>query len=1104
MRQLPLLVCLINLFLIEGLYAQGLPVVKVDFNMNGRPAQEVRFEYPNPTHFHWVVGHPLSDTVEYEGVTFILKKGARGEQLAPTYYKASVQTGNDDAKFTNDGVYIKDGDFAEGSSMDLIIKGLPAGSHKLRTFHNMTDNLTPEAVCPMDIYVNDVLVVDDLIPTVRLERITEIASAELELEAVDGKDIVISFRAETSGSQAVKNVMINGFYLNAVDVANQARVVDPIAGNEYLEVPIGGDYTLKWSRAAIANSHDIYFGTDSLGVSSADRDSPYYMGNQAQMDTTYTVHNLNTLDRYYWRVDEVVSDTEVYKGNVWKFGLAQLAFPGAEGFGRFARGGRGGKVVYVTNLNDSGPGSLREAVTNDIGPRTIMFNVGGVIQLESRLVLSDRYVTIAGQTAPGQGIEIRSSPFGIGADDAIVRFVRLRLGAGPTADGMGMNGDHSIMDHCSIAWTIDEAFSSRGAKNITLQRTLISEALNAAGHQNYPEGTEHGYAATIGGAKGSFHHNLLAHNNGRNWSMGGQLDANNNLSGWLDIRNNVVYNWGSRATDGGAHEVNFVGNYYKPGEGTTRLPEVLTMEHENIGHGTQRAYFAGNVVEGYVDETNQEMGRRASYRNGAEKTYETFVDEPFFEAPVTTQSAYHAYKMVLSDIGANQPFFDAHDARMVEETLTGTFSVRGSVTDKPGFPDSHEDSGGFLDFPSVERPEDWDTDRDGLPDWWEDIHGLNPNSSPGDFSDANGDPDNDGFTNLEDYLNWMAQPNYSTENGDALLIDVRELSRGFTEGVSYTVSSTTNGSATVEDGIVEFTPTEEGLCAFDFTVTDSDGHSMTRTVNVVNGVKIDKQLREDQEIEFGELEAATYDQGEVTPEATATSGLPVAFATDNADIAQVENGVIKFVGVGTVNITATQEGNDKWNAAEPVTRELTIEKGIQTIDFSELPTMTLGDVPYLPRVTSSAGLPITLRSDNAGIASIVNGRIVARQEGSVTIVAEQPGDELWLAAEPVVHEMEVLPKPSMDVVKVLTPNGDGDNDALIIKEIERYPENKVEIFDRNGRRLRVIENYNNTSRRFDGWTDSGSLLEDGTYFYRLEWSDAGKKEQQGGWFYLAK
>src|SRR5690606_9188624 len=171
-----------------------------------------------------------------------------------------------------------------------------------------------------------------------------------------------SFRAETSGSQAVQNVMITGFYLNAVDVANQARVVDPIAGNEYLGVPIGGDYTLKWSRAAVANAHDIYFETYSQGVSSADRDSTYYMGNQAQMDTTYTVHNLNTLDRYYWRVDEVVSDTEVYKGNVWKFGLAQLAFPGAEGFGRFARGGRGGKVVYVTNLNDSGPGSLREAV----------------------------------------------------------------------------------------------------------------------------------------------------------------------------------------------------------------------------------------------------------------------------------------------------------------------------------------------------------------------------------------------------------------------------------------------------------------------------------------------------------------------------------------------------------------------------------------------------------------------------------------------------------------------------------------------------------------------------------------------------------------------
>jgi len=142
-----------------------------------------------------------------------------------------------------------------------------------------------------------------------------------------------------------------------------------------------------------------------------------------------------------------------------------------------------------------------------------VFDVGGVIRLASRLTLTDSYVTVAGQTAPGKGITIRAAPFGLsGAHDDVVQDVRVRLGAGTTYDGMGLAGsDHCIVDHCSISWTIDEAFSSRNARNITLQRTFISEALNVAGHQNYPAGTAHGYAASIGGDVGTFHHNLLAH-----------------------------------------------------------------------------------------------------------------------------------------------------------------------------------------------------------------------------------------------------------------------------------------------------------------------------------------------------------------------------------------------------------------------------------------------------------------------------------------------------------------------------------------------------------------------------------------------------------------
>lgn len=808
------------------------PMVKVDFNMTGRSPQEVEYEHNMGSHFPWTVQGATEDQATFQGLTFIVKNGTRGTQLTPTYYKASVQKGSFDARFTNDGLLAGGEDVAQGASIDLIIKGLPKGTHSLQTFHNMIDNLTQEELCPMDIYVNNKLTVEGLVPTVRLEHLNDIATARLVFSVKEKEDIVISFRAVKAGKQVVKDVIVNGFYLNAGNPADFAAATYPRNGDEHLDVPNGQGTVLKWRAAKYAVSHDIYFGTDSAAVASADRTSPTFKSTQAKSDTSYAVADLHSMDTYYWRVDQVLDNERKQKGHIWSFRTAQLAFEGAEGFGRWARGGRGGKVVYVDNLNDSGPGSLREAVTNNIGPRTIMFNVGGVIQLKSRLVLSDRYVTVAGQTAPGKGILIRSAPFGIGASDAVVRFVRLRLGAGPTADGMGMNGNYSIMDHCSISWTIDESFSSRGAKNITLQRTLISEALNAAGHKNYPAGKEHGYAATISGSKGSFHHNLLAHCYGRNWSLGGGLDGNNYKTGLLDIRNNVVYNWGNRATDGGAHEVNFVNNYYKPGAGTKRLPEIYNQQHENIGLGTQRVYFSGNVVPDVFDENTQEKGRKASYSNGAIEEYETFVDEPFFDAPVTTQSAKHAYKMVLSDVGATQPYFDTHDQRMINETLAGTFSVKGSVTGKPGFPDDEKDAGGYEDYPTTLRDKNWDSDRDGLPDWWEKLHGLNPNSAAGDFSDANADVDRDGFTNLDNYMQWMAQPHYSAVQGSKVEVDLKELSRGFELKPVYTVGECVNGSATLNDGVVTFSPAQEGLCSFEFTVSDIEGHVMTRKVNV--------------------------------------------------------------------------------------------------------------------------------------------------------------------------------------------------------------------------------------------------------------------------------
>jgi hypothetical protein len=218
----------------------------------------------------------------------------------------------------------------------------------------------------------------------------------------------------------------------------------------------------------------------------------------------------------------------------------------------------------------------------------------------------------------------------MGASNVIIRYVRVRPGnlSGATLDGMGMaSSDNCIIDHCSISWTLDEAISTRGAKNITLQRTLISEALNAAGHKNIPPGTQHGYAASIGGDIGSFHHNLLANCAGRNWSLAGGLNkADHTYAGRLDIRNNVVFNWTRRTTDGGAHEVNFVNNYYKPGPATQRF-HLLNAQYGGFA-GTQRYYFAGNIMEGRVGLTNQEAGRIATTERGGKvpTEYSPWVD----------------------------------------------------------------------------------------------------------------------------------------------------------------------------------------------------------------------------------------------------------------------------------------------------------------------------------------------------------------------------------------------------------------------------------------------------------------------------------------------
>ena len=804
-------------------FAQA-PVLKVDMNTAERRAAEVS----EPGYTAWPVKPGIANVLQLKGVTITFIKKSGDGNLAPGYYKTAVQAPYY-ARLAGDGLALEGGNAA--AAIEMRISGLPAGQHTLLTYHNILNAAGKTSVTgAINILVDGKTQVTELVPSRRVHENTKCATAFLHLNARKGKDIVILF--ESSPNAASHSMVINGFELNTSDLKTRAKNPRPANADEHADAD-DRTLTLGWTAAPQAASHDVYLGSDSGIVARATHSSPEFKGNHNA--ASFKAGSLYSMNTYYWRVDERSADGKITKGEVWYFRPRQLAFKGAEGYGRFARGGRGGKVVEVTNLNDDGPGSFREAVTKDIGPRTIVFAVSGIIRLQSRLVINQRYVSVAGQTAPGKGICISGAPVGVVGDDASVRFLRVRLGAGKTYDGMGLTGaDNSIVDHCSISWTIDEAFSSRGAHNITLQRTLISEALNVAGHSHYEVGKAHGFAASIGGDVGSFHHNLLAHCSGRNWSLAGGVNGDGDYLGRMDLRNNVVYNWDTRATDGGAREVNFVGNYYKPGPATTFM-YALNAQHEGYGGGMQRYFFDGNVMPGHFDEKNESDGRKAT----GKVNYQTFVDKPFFEPYVTTQSAPDAYKNVLSDVGCNRPVFDDHDIRIINETLTGTYTYKGSKTGKPGLPDTQQDVGGWENYPEVHRNASFDSDRDGLPDWWEKLHGLNSHSPTGDFSDTNADADRDGFTSLDDYLEWMAAPNFAVQINKLLSIDLKQLSRGYTDKPVYKISGVKNGRADVKDnGTVLFTSAQPGLASFYFTVTDASGSSFTKPVNILINSRI--------------------------------------------------------------------------------------------------------------------------------------------------------------------------------------------------------------------------------------------------------------------------
>lgn len=839
------------------------PTVKVDINMEGRSETEVNQSGYTP----WYIARVHAATITVSGITFTLSATAPTHlsTMRTSWSKALIQSPyftrlvNDGIKIDNDTMLQNPG---KGADMELRITGLAVGKHSLQTYHNIWEDTTTVNHCPINIYVNNVLVHSKIKRSVKVTKNTDATILLSELNVTEaGQEMVIKIESvkdfvANAGKTTDRNVCINAFELNTDDASKQARDPLPLDADMHFDAD-SGFADLQWKPAfnELTLNHTLYFGTDSTSVINAvSTDAKLCKGVLPLAQQSYRVDDLNNLTHYYWRVDQTDSTGLTTKGRVWSFRPRHLAFRGAEGYGRFAIGGRGGKVVEVTNLNDAGPGSLREAVTNNIGPRTIVFNVSGIITLQSRLVVSDRYITIAGQTAPGKGICLRGAPFGVGSD-CICRFIRSRLGAGPTYDGLGMAGaKYSITDHCSVSWTIDEAFSSRGAYNMTLQRSLISEALNIAGHVNYPVGSAHGYAATIGGDIGSFHHNLLAHCTGRNWSLGGGLDGNGFYAGRLDIFNNVVYNWGGRATDGGAHEVNFVNNFYKEGAATSQHT-VLKAQLEGTGKGSQSYYYAGNILQnpsGTVtcDGTDNTCSRTYVTSNGQVVNWTVFVDKPFFPSFAKIESAKDAYKSVLSDVGCNMPIFDDHDKRIVRETLTGTYTYTGSLSKKGGIIDSQEEAGGYEDYPEESRPASFDTDHDGLPNWWETLHGSNPNSAVNDFIDANADLNQDGYTALEDYLEWMSVPHYYIGESGTNTLDLTPLTAGYVNPSLSTVSAyNVNVSYNGQSAMVTPIGATNGIRYVEFKMTDAENASMNRVI----GLCISNALSSIKDVSVGSL-----------------------------------------------------------------------------------------------------------------------------------------------------------------------------------------------------------------------------------------------------------
>ncbi len=441
----------------------------------------------------------------------------------------------------------------------------------------------------------------------------------------------------------------------------------------------------------------------------------------------------------------------------WANAQEIFSFPGAEGFGRYTTGGRGGKVCFVTKLTDDGSeGTLRYALDQK-GPRYIVFKTGGTIYLESPLKIKEGDVTIAGQTAPGDGITVANYETFVGADNVVIRYMRFRMGDQKNYEGDALGArfiKNLIVDHCSMSWSTDETVSIYVNENTTLQWCVIAESLRSSAHRK----GAHGYGGIAGGKFASFHHNLYAHHDSRNPRLGEYAGSKFALTDLTDFRNNVIYNWGHNNVYGGeGMNVNMVNNYYKPGPATmTRIRIVAIDKNEKpeteVYNIWGKYYISGNVIEGNSEVTKDNWTQgvfaqmKPSYNLTDKDKNEIKINKPHdIQDNVKTDAAKVAYDKILQ-IGGASLVRDAVDLHVLKDVKNGSFTYSGSKGSSNGIIDSQKDVGGFPDLKAGNPLPD--SDNDGMPDEWEIKNKLNPKVANSNERDLDKNHDN-----IEVYFN---------------------------------------------------------------------------------------------------------------------------------------------------------------------------------------------------------------------------------------------------------------------------------------------------------------------------------------------------------------